>query len=86
MKNKILLIVTALIILVVGCGSTAVNAKSQKSSSRFRIDYITEWNDVEEYRDTETGVHYLIYKDRHGYAGMGGICPRYNADGSLYVD
>ena len=36
---------------------------------------------VEVYVDNETGVNYLIC-DR-GYGG--GICPRYNADGTLYV-
>ena len=36
---------------------------------------------AEVYVDNETGVNYLIC-DR-GYGG--GICPRYNADGTLYV-
>lgn len=31
-----------------------------------------------EYRDTQTGVHYFAYGNH--------ITPRYNADGSLYVD
>lgn len=35
------------------------------------------------YEDTETHVEYLIYKwEREGIA----ITPRYNADGSLYVN
>ena len=46
----------------------------------------TENNDIEEYRDTETGVHYLVFDKSAPYKGMGGICPRYNADGTLYVD
>lgn len=33
------------------------------------------------YVDPETKVEYVLYIS--GYAG--GICPRYNADGSLYV-
>lgn len=32
-----------------------------------------------EYRDTETGVHYLTTQE-------GGMCPRYDAYGNLYVD
>ena len=43
--------------------------------------------DISEYRDTETGVHYLVLNDSTGSGGgIGGICPRYNADGSLYVE
>lgn len=33
------------------------------------------------YVDPETGVNYVEYANTRG----GGICPRYNADGSLYV-
>ena len=33
------------------------------------------------YVDEETGVNYMIFSGSSG----GGICPRYNADGSLYV-
>lgn len=36
---------------------------------------------VEFYIDPKTKVEYVIYNG--GYAG--GICPRYNADGSLYL-
>lgn len=32
--------------------------------------------------DKETGVNYIVLYTGHG---TGGICPRYNADGSLYV-
>lgn len=35
--------------------------------------------------DAETGVQYIVYREKIGYAGMGGITPRLNADGSLYV-
>lgn len=34
-----------------------------------------------DYIDPETGVHYLLYKK----GDSGGICPRYNADGTLMV-
>lgn len=36
---------------------------------------------VDLYIDSETGVQYFVMY--HGNAGA--ICPRYNADGSLYV-
>lgn len=35
--------------------------------------------------DQETGVQYIIYSRKRGEAGIGGITPRLNADGSLYV-
>ncbi len=35
--------------------------------------------------DEETGVQYMIYRERAGiYAGLGGITPRLNPDGSYY--
>lgn len=39
-------------------------------------------NKCHDYRDPETGVHYIIFDA----GGRGGISVRYNADGSLYVD
>jgi hypothetical protein len=41
--------------------------------------------DVYIWTDEETGVQYLIYSDRHSESGMGGITPRLNADGTIYV-
>jgi hypothetical protein len=35
------------------------------------------------YVDNETGVNYIIFQ--HYSTGNVGVCPRYNADGSLYV-
>lgn len=35
------------------------------------------------YVDSETGVNYIIFE--HYSTGEVGVCPRYNADGSLYV-
>lgn len=35
--------------------------------------------------DPETGVQYIIYSKKWQDAGMGGITPRLNADGSLCV-
>lgn len=84
MKNKkMLFFVLLLIALLVGCGTTAT---AKENTSSFELEYLGESCDVSEYRDSETGVHYLILKDTKGYCGMGGICPRYNADGTLYVD
>ncbi len=45
-------------------------------------------NDIYEFIDNETGVHYLIYSHKYdGYAaGMGGITPRLNSDGSVMTE
>lgn len=34
------------------------------------------------YTDRETGVEYVVYQGEN----IGGICPRYNADGTLYTE
>lgn len=41
--------------------------------------------DVYIWTDEETGVQYIIYSHKNGYGGMGGITPRLNNDGSIYV-
>lgn len=64
----------------------ACNTAEAKGKQNYFMEYIREYDDIEEWRDTETGVHYLIFDKKDGYGGMGGICPRYNADGTLYVD
>lgn len=35
--------------------------------------------------DEETGVQYVIYREKLYNAGFGGITPRLNQDGSLYI-
>ena len=83
MKKKVfILIITIIVCFVFGCGSTT----QVKAEPINYMKYIRSCFDIEEWKDTETGVHYLIFDKKDGYGGMGGICPRYNADGSLYVD
>lgn len=36
--------------------------------------------------DDKTGVQYIIYSEFGYRSGAGGITPRYNADGTLYID
>lgn len=36
-----------------------------------------------EFVDQDTGVHYLIYSNKLANAGMGGITPRLNSDGTV---
>mgnify|MGYP004455866583 CR=1 FL=1 len=42
-------------------------------------------NDIYEFIDPDTGVHYWIYSRTGGYAGMGGITPRLNSDGTVMI-
>ena len=87
MKKKIILILTSfgIVTLAIGCGSIA-NAKTQHVTN-FYLEEVGSSNDVHEYRDNETGVHYLIYSEsKMGYVNYSGMCPRYNADGTLYAD
>lgn len=35
--------------------------------------------------DEDTGVQYVVYREESCYAGFGGITPRLNSDGSLYI-
>ena len=39
---------------------------------------------IEIWTDEETGVQYIIYRSG-AYGGVGGITPRFNADGTLYT-
>lgn len=87
MKKKSITLMIALS-LVCGCGETTqvtAQAEVEQSYSMERISWSDSGGNIEQWRDTETGVHYFIYDRTSGNGGMGGICPRYNADGSLYV-
>lgn len=82
MKKKVfVLIITIIMCFIFGCGE-ATQAKEQQNNPMEYIRDLGIYGLVEEWRDTETGVHYLIEVNN----GRGAICPRYNADGSLYVD
>lgn len=79
------LIIVVLMLCLSGCETETLNEIQNPTNSTSptlseRIDKrIFIWT------DTETGVQYIVYKDGAGYQGMGGITPRLNADGTLYV-
>jgi hypothetical protein len=75
MKKKIIIILSA-ITLCLGLTGCSENAN---------MSY-TENSDIYIWTDKETGVQYIIYCHGVGYQGMGGITPRLNADGSLYIE
>lgn len=43
-------------------------------------------NDIYEFVDPDTGVHYWVYSHQEGYSGMGGMTLRLNSDGSVMVN
>ena len=69
MKKTILFILLIIAMMLCGCKNEA------KIGLKSQEDYITF------YTDPVTKVDYIIYH----YAYQGGICPRYNPDGSLFV-
>lgn len=68
------------LLLLSGCGSGGAEAESD-----WRAEEFAKFNfNTYIVTDEETGVQYIIYREKIGYAGMGGITPRLNADGTLY--
>ena len=79
MKRKIIigLLLVTLSLSLFGCATESESSQSVKEMYN---------DDVYEFIDPDTGVHYWIYSHSAGYAGMGGITPRLNSDGSIMVD
>lgn len=76
MKKFLAFLMIVLFLCLVGCADTTDKALAEKNDN----DKIVIWT------DTETGVQYIIYS-YYGYnGGMGGITPRLNADGTLYIE
>jgi maltose-binding protein MalE len=71
------LIIVVLMLCLSGCETS--NKIQKPTLAEESNENISIWT------DTETGVQYIVYTDTAGYCGMGGITPRLNADGTLYV-
>lgn len=63
---------------LVGCETQTTSEQTALEAEKDSHIYV--WT------DKETGVQYIIYSVGYGYAGMGGITPRLNADGTLYIE
>ena len=73
-------VVLALAFAVCSCGVNSAAAGSEKQpNERLKLVYYS--GEMNIYQDMNTGVQYLVF---YGYK-KGGICPLYNADGTLYV-
>ena len=90
MKKKLMIFLTATILTfsLVGCsvpeGTETSNEGTETSNSGATSNIYN--NDIYEFVDPDTGVHYWIYSHSEGYSGMGGMTPRLNSDGSIMCD
>lgn len=87
----ILLAIYGVVYIFKGCGydtdslyGTTASVSEPLAKDTYKEDRLEQINDrIWTVTDDKTGVQYLIYNER----GMGGgICPRYNADGTLCID
>ncbi len=91
MKIKILALLSVLTIALCGCSTETLKEEQAQEPEKVILNEYTKDSiggprgGVFNFTDPETGVCYLIFKDQCAYGGMGGITPRYNADGTIMV-
>ena len=88
MKKKIVvcLFIMSMLLSITGC-QKRVSTNRDVENDFSTVDLGNLYNDdVYIWIDEETGVNYIIYSHKAGYGGMGGITPRLNNDGSLYLE
>ncbi len=83
MKKKLMVLATALVLMFSLVGCTIPEGTQTNNSGTTPKIYNS---DIYEFIDPDTGVHYWIYSYVAGYAGMGGMTPRLNSDGSVMCD
>lgn len=76
-----ILLSVCLCTLLVGCSIDIEDPEASKEGNILKIDN----NDIYEFVDPDTGVHYWIYSHRMGNSGQGGMTPRLNSDGTVMV-
>ena len=85
MKKKFLTLLLCICICfaLVGCNVPhGTQTSNEGSTSKINND------DIYEFVDPDTGVHYWIYSHyshKTGYGGMGGMTPRLNSDGTVMI-
>ena len=77
---SVVLALVALAFAMCSCGVNSAAAGSEKQPNK-RLMLVYSSGETDIYQDMNTGVQYLVFD---GY-NQGGICPLYNADGTLYV-
>ena len=88
-KSLIFLINIILITgLLSGCSTTNTPTNEIKDIPDVfqKVNVETGIEHIDVYVDKETNVQYFIYRDTLGNAGGGDICPRYNVDGTMYIN
>ncbi len=88
MKKLVLILLSlTLVLCLVGCDAseTSYETKTEEAPKKTEIDEVSI-SKILIWTDEETGVQYIVYRDKAGYGGMGGITPRLNADGTLYIE
>ena len=78
--KKIILVLAAVLLVCASAGCIAV--EEEEVLPDVYIHHDQSHHHIYIYIDEHTGVEYLIYD---GYES-GGICPRYNADGTLKIN
>ena len=81
MKRKILLFLTMFLMCLCLVGCKAVNTE-EKEVVRAEEMNTNNGESISIWTDEETGVQYIIFQAYR----KGGITPRLNADGSLFVE
>ena len=79
--KKLLAAILALMLMMICLAGCGVNVENNRNNGMTKTNNVN----VEFWTDEFTGVQYVIYDRSGGYAGMGGITPRLNSDGSLYI-
>ena len=82
MRKKLILFATVSMLALSMAGCRPVGTETSASGTTSKIYN----SDIYEFVDPDTGVHYWIYSHKDGYAGMGGMTPRLNADGSVMAN
>lgn len=82
MKKMIaLILIICMILCLVACASTG--SKDYEESTRNRFASVPAQTDL--YYDTQTKIVYVIFNERHGYAGYGYMSPYYADNGLPYI-
>lgn len=84
MKKAFLVIACALLAGLLTCCAPNLEASGKTSNETQAIRQIGR-DHIKIWVDPETGVQYIVYKETVYKGGVGGITPRLNVDGSLYV-
>lgn len=80
--KKIILVLLAVLLMCASAGCIAEEETEEVVSDKYIRNYEDGPYYVSVYVDKYTGVEYLIYDCYQS----GGMCPRYNADGTLKIN